>query len=848
MKHLEYPLFAEGFINRFITTGVYTQVQQFEKATLSGRVNEWLKKGFAIHENPCRKEFIAKRRNELPPYIDVSNKLPGETVSVFGQEQALKIYFPFGNIGHEASGFYYRPTYLRSYSFAFVNAPVKESVDFEITTCGGMTIWLNDRLVTDYIPFTRNMVKHTTITMNMEKGPNKLVVCLDDLAERDTDYYFRIRYLGEQHLTVMLPLDEQADAAHIMQAEQALDHISFDQEAYFDEPVIMNFSNYGQKPLDFKLIIEPGEFIEKMQNQEKLVSSRNLTLSPGQTSIELLSSGELLPGYYYFTPHITIDGILLKRKIGTQLVRKDFLQYHEPDGKDRKQRALETIYQYGVNNVYRAAVCFKLNRDTDKAEQIILEEIDGVNQRKDCSDFHFTIIIYIYHTYYDKLSPKARKVIEDAMTGYRYWIDEPGDDVMWFFSENHALLFHICQYLAGKYLPDSTFTNSGMPGTEVCRKGEALLNEWFEGFFEEFITEWNSNAYIPVDVLGLGTLYNLTGDCPALHEKAKKALDMICYALAVNQHKGAIMTSFGRTYEKEMKGNYNAGTTALLYILYNAGYLNRGTNGYISIILGDYEAPQEYAKYLNLTEPVELIHQNTQGFEQHVNLYLYKNHQVLLSTAVGFKPYENGYQEHIVQAVIDETAQVFINHPGESHPYGSGRPNFWAGNGNLPLAVQYENVSILRYDIPEENRIDYTHAYVPISEFKKYIGSANAIALEKDGGYIGIRVMNELRMQQEGPCRHREFISTGRRNIWVLKVAVASEYEDVEDFLQALEQIEIQDTDDGCFLVKDGTRAYEITSKGTLLVNETVVHHYPLDVKGRIELREDETHGNTAEA
>ena len=54
---------------------------------------------------------------------------------------------------------------------------------------------------------------------------------------------------------------------------------------------------------------------------------------------------------------------------------------------------------------------------------------------------------------------------------------------------------------------------------------------------------------------------------------------MIFYSLRVNAHKGAVMTSFGRSYEKEMKGNYNAGTTSLLYLAYGDGYLNRACNG-----------------------------------------------------------------------------------------------------------------------------------------------------------------------------------------------------------------------------------------------------------------------------
>ena len=40
MKYLEYPLFAEGYVNRFLTAGVFTEVQQFDKVKLHGRVNE----------------------------------------------------------------------------------------------------------------------------------------------------------------------------------------------------------------------------------------------------------------------------------------------------------------------------------------------------------------------------------------------------------------------------------------------------------------------------------------------------------------------------------------------------------------------------------------------------------------------------------------------------------------------------------------------------------------------------------------------------------------------------------------------------------------------------------------
>ena len=372
----------------------------------------------------------------------------------------------------------------------------------------------------------------------------------------------------------------------------------------------------------------------------------------------------------------------------------------------------------------------------------------------------------------------------------------------------------------------------------MSARGEELLREWFEGFFEEFITEWNSNAYIPVDVLGLGTLYNLTEPGSEFHQKAKRALDMIFYSLRVNAHKGAVMTSFGRSYEKELKGNYNAGTTSLLYLAYGDGYLNRACNSCIPLALGDYAAPEVFKPYGALKKNQELIFRNTQGFEKHVNLYLYKNAYALLSTAVGFKPFQKGYQEHIVQAVIDELAQVFVNHPGESFPYGSGRPNFWAGNGSLPLAVQYRNTAILRYRIGREERIGYTHAYIPLSAFNRYLGEDGVIVLEKDGAYIAVKAMNGLTMQQEGPNCFREFMSQGRDNVWVIRAGRMDEYGDLDALLAAFKKIEIR-TDGEETVVRDerGTE-FLIGPDFLMKVNGDTVYDYPLDVEGKLNLEE----------
>ncbi len=83
MKYFIYQLQEDGYLNRFITTGTFTQRQEFKRVVLSGKVNEWLKQDFSIYENPCRKEFLAKRREERPDYLDISQYTMQDEVTVF---------------------------------------------------------------------------------------------------------------------------------------------------------------------------------------------------------------------------------------------------------------------------------------------------------------------------------------------------------------------------------------------------------------------------------------------------------------------------------------------------------------------------------------------------------------------------------------------------------------------------------------------------------------------------------------------------------------------------------------------------------------------------------------------
>ena len=124
-----------------------------------------------------------------------------------------------------------------------------------------------------------------------------------------------------------------------------------------------------------------------------------------------------------------------------------------------------------------------------------------------------------------------------CILNFRYWMDEPGDDVMWFYSENHALMFHTCQLLAGELYPSETFFQQRHDGRTDAAESEGPAAGMVPGFLNEGFTEWNSSAYLPIDLLGLASLYARTQD-GELRALAKRGMDYVFYLLAVHSRKG----------------------------------------------------------------------------------------------------------------------------------------------------------------------------------------------------------------------------------------------------------------------------------------------------------------------
>lgn len=193
------------------------------------------------------------------------------------------------------------------------------------------------------------------------------------------------------------------------------------------------------------------------------------------------------------------------------------------------------------------------------SEPVIEEDIRGsfekINNREDCADFSMNTLLRIM--YLDKntniLEPELRSEIKEVILNFKYWFTEPGEDSMIMWTENHMILFHTAELLAGQLYPDEIFPNSGMSGNDHIDHATPLVNRWLEWRFRFGFSEWHSNTYMDEDLFALLNLVDFAEE-NEMATKAAMLIDIIAFDFANNFFKGRYATTHGRAYDSKKVG------------------------------------------------------------------------------------------------------------------------------------------------------------------------------------------------------------------------------------------------------------------------------------------------------
>lgn len=670
-----------------------------------------------------------------------------------------RLYLSFEGEKVEHSAFFMKPTKLDFAATVTLYAKETGCYPFLFATCGSVKIYVNGEQQDRMFTYERNQEKSKELRLHLMEGENLLYIQCNELGERDSQVYFKICYIGEAPLMGSLPVKidlEQLEKTRRILADLYLDKFNF------NEPDI---KLHLKEKSSVKLDLEVALCFKDAHIPSKTVR-KQVQLQPGDSIIQI---GDLI---YQKTGlvNVTVTAYLYELPVSRSL---QFEYYEErimggvwdEDICIRKRKVLSFLAAHGTPNFQKALAIYEADGDSKEANRIVDQELVCINQRYDCSDFRLPAFFYALKSY--KVPEEIKEKLRDTLLSFRYWFDEPGNDVMWFFSENHALCFHTCELLAGELFPEDTFTNSDMTGEEHRIKAKNLLLKWFKDFMIQGFTEWNSAVYIPIDVISMVTLFDCSKDSE-IRNAAKLALDKTFTILAKNSYRGIVSASYGRIYFKNLIGRRTNEASALNFIVSGEGWLNQHTFSTVLLALSQYVPGEGILSYYQGKEEGSL-YEELQG-EEKVHLYSYKTPDYVLSSVIDYRPGEAGLQEHVMQLMIkDCDTQIWINHPGEAVYFGEGRPSYFAGNGTLPKVTQNKNMVELTYDLLDQE-VDYTHAYCPLSYFDEWTLAWDRLYLRKDDICVTLYAKNGLTITDSGPLRRCEVISPGKHNVWSIIV------------------------------------------------------------------------------
>lgn len=224
----------------------------------------------------------------------------------------------------------------------------------------------------------------------------------------------------------------------------------------------------------------------------------------------------------------------------------------------------------------------------------IREGIAFVDSRRDCCDFAVGGLLRILYRYGDSphLSRELITEIEDCLLRFKYWWDEPaGDNRRCYHTENHQIIFHSDELLAGQRFKDRVFENNGQDGRAHMAHALHFIRRWFD-FRERFgFSEWLSNCYFEEDLLALVNLYDFAEDAD-IRRRAGALIDVILFEMALHTYRGVFGCTHGRTYARLIKGGRAESAASTSKLMFGMGlFTDPHSLGTVPLATSTYRCP-----------------------------------------------------------------------------------------------------------------------------------------------------------------------------------------------------------------------------------------------------------------
>ena len=580
-------------------------------------------KNFIPHEYPCRTEFAARHRGKRP--------------DVRGEFAPARWWLPFGSPRLDLSGFWFRPTRVATWARVVLDAETAGPARLRLGTCGGAVLWLNGAEIGWMAPYGRNLEAKEDFDLPLRAGENELLVFFDDLAERDARYFIQADYLSGPKAKVVIPTPVAGEVAEAVEA--ALDGMHFDRPAYMGGDVTLIFGRPLPVDIAAEVVVE-GDFMSREH------MDFGFALARGVDRLVVGASEEMPADFRHFRVTLDAGGFVATRSIGTEICHVARQGEAPADLAGRIRETLDEVSEFSERDTVRAFARLASGRGGAETDAMIDEVLPSIVDCHDCADFSLVPLIFARMAYGEAIGAETRARVDAAILGFRFWMDEPGNDVQWYFSENHALLFHTSAYLAGALFPEATFVRSGRKGTDQRAVGAARVRAWLDHFEAWEMAEFNSAPYFPIDLKGLTALAAMSPDAD-IATRAKAGIVRLCAVVARSAHHGMLTAAQGRSYEHTLCAGRSLELSAIARLVWGKGWFGRRVHALpqLAVCLRDHglEIPQDLAA---IADHQDDRHQEwcfAQGENRFAALYHYKSRDFAMGSAQAYRWDQWGY-------------------------------------------------------------------------------------------------------------------------------------------------------------------------------------------------------------
>jgi len=676
---------------------------------------------------------------------------PDAAVGAIGPlAEPWRFYAPGENVFVECSGFSSLLEVLELHAAADVHAAEDASLPARLWTCGTADLWVNGvHLLRHGVP--RYMYPEAMpFPLPLRKGANRLCVRLQALGVRDTRMLFGLQVLeGAAGLAIRLPgggaaTEQLAEAERWLHSVRAArrDALASDHPAPADASVAT-----GQAVIPWP------------------AGARGASFEPD--------------GAFSLKVAVEAAGQKLERPLEIPANRPLAQPSALPLDEHRREH-LRAIATDGGRHILNVLARRLLGEQA--GESAIFEAtLRGIDERRDCSDF--TLAALLRMILLGLAAPDEQAAVRKTALAFRYWDDEPGTDAMCFGSENHSLLFHGCQLLAGRLWPDERFANSSRTGAEQAALGLRRCAAWLAEVEPVGFREYLSSTYMPLTVAALMNVVDFSGDA-ALSQRAAAIVDGVFRDLAAHAFDGVVVAPQGRVYRNVLYPQ-TGGTQALLsYAAPEALVAHTNWIGFVASSV-DYRPPGGLGDLMR--RPACRRYR-----QDGVEVVLHKTADYLLTSLAipasfdygdgqleipanwraALWPGKPGYQQHLWQATLARDCHVFVNHPGATFDLSQSRPGYWYGNGSLPRLSQTEGTLAQVFDIPASHPVGFTHAHWPSDAFDREEVRGHWAFGQRRTGAVALWCSQPL-VRHDETLTGRELRAWGRRVAWLCLCAPA---------------------------------------------------------------------------